>query len=78
MKTTATSINTDVENLRANVSRLLGPIKPYALARHLGLDCSTVLRWKNGSRKVDSGYLPSLARYLKVSVDDLYAPIDET
>jgi transcriptional regulator with XRE-family HTH domain len=76
MRTTVSRIEQDAENLRANVARLLATRKLQAVAHSLGVERATVARWRAGSRKVDSGYLPSLARYLKVSVDDLFAPVD--
>jgi len=73
MKTTVPHIEQDTENLRANVARLLATRKPQAVAHAIGVDHSTVTRWRAGSRKIDSGYLPSLARYFDVTVDELFA-----
>jgi transcriptional regulator with XRE-family HTH domain len=76
MKATLSRIDQDAENLRANVSRLLATRKLQAVAHSIGVERATVARWRAGSRKVDSGYLPSLARYFNVSIDELFAPVD--
>jgi transcriptional regulator with XRE-family HTH domain len=77
MATTDSHIDADSDNLRANVARLLATRKLEATAHALGVRRATVARWRAGSRKVDSGYLPSLARHFGVSIDDLYAPADD-
>lgn len=76
MKVTVSRIDADTENLRANVSRLLATRKLEATAHALGVPRATVARWRAGSRKVDSGYLPSIARHFDITVDELYAPIE--
>jgi transcriptional regulator with XRE-family HTH domain len=78
MKSTIPHIEQDAENLRANVARLLATRKLQAVAHGLGVERATVARWRAGSRKIDSGYLPSLARYFRVSIDDLFAPVEES
>lgn len=76
MKPETVNVEVDSQNLRRNVSRLLAAKKTHAAAYALGTNVSTVNRWKLGNRTIDSAHLPALARYLKVSIDDLYAPID--
>ena len=78
MTTRPRTIESDRDNLRANVIRHLEERNPTAVANALGVEIRTIMRWRRGLSVIDSRYLPSLARYLRVPIDDLYAPIDET
>ena len=48
------------------------------LAEHLNLSQSTIASWENGSRRPDLDFLPKLAQFFGVTVDDLLGRDEET
>jgi len=58
------------ENLR--IIRNRNNVSQQEIADFIGVDRKTYINWENGTTDVKSTYIPKLAEFLKVEINDLF------
>jgi transcriptional regulator with XRE-family HTH domain len=64
------------ESVQIREKREIAGLTQARLSLELGVRQNTISQWENGKRGVPTGMLPTLARILGCTVDELLRPAD--